>query len=72
VVYHGLGLLGDRVQDDATAIENRLLRILSDAGLRHEVDKMRTRFKAYETDGTAVRLIEQLMSVPAGTQTDPV
>ncbi len=71
VVYHGLGLLGDRTQDDATAIEHRLLRILGDTRLRHRMDEMQARFRAYAADGAAVRLIEQLMSEPAGAQTDP-
>ena len=71
VVYHGLGLQGDRTQDDATAIENHLLRILSDARLQQRMAEMQARFRAYAADGTAVRIIEQLMSEPAGTQTEP-
>ena len=60
VVYHGLGVRGDRVGDSAEDIEAHINRVLSDGSFSSQVLEMKKRFDAYESDNTAVKAVVAL------------
>ena len=61
VIYHGLGVLGDRQADDPQTIEDRIDEILSDDAMKSRLTKMQKVFADYEIDRTAVETVESLL-----------
>lgn len=64
LVHHGLGLAGTFGQTSAREIGERLRRIDGEPAFRDNVRAMRERFLEAEREGTAVRLIEELLEPP--------
>ena len=57
VRFHRLGLLGDRVADDSRAIEAKVERVLGDADIRANVERLRAVCESYRSEDRAVELI---------------
>jgi len=62
VVYHGLGLRGDRTRDSADDINRRIEQVLADPSFRRNVEAMQDRYAAYERNNAAVKAVEALLS----------
>jgi hypothetical protein len=60
VVYHGLGLAGDR-RDDVAAIRGHLDRLLDEPGFRERVERQRSRLVAYSEKRVAERVVQALL-----------
>lgn len=58
VLYHGLGVVGDKDIDGEMQIERNIERTLSDPDIRRNVAAMRDRFHEYDQPDRAVELVE--------------
>lgn len=61
VVYHSLGILGERAQDDATRICEHVQTLLTHEDYRINVNRMQARFRRYIEDQKAVKIVETLL-----------
>jgi UDP:flavonoid glycosyltransferase YjiC (YdhE family) len=61
VVYHRLGVMGDKDRDDDRAIEALVERVLGDDTVSDALAAMKACFEHYDTEGTAVAILERFL-----------
>lgn len=61
IVFHGLGEVGDRGEDDPQLMRRRFERVLSDVQMKANLLVMRDALAKYQTEDRAVRAIESLL-----------
>lgn len=66
VVYHGLGIAGDRAQDSAAQIRNCMQTLLTDRSYQTRINHMRERFQRYAHENRVVQVVEALLSQQQG------
>lgn len=64
IAHHGLGVLGDRVNDSAEAIAGRLDEVIAAGPIRDRLSSFAAALARYDDDMVAVRTVEQLLSDP--------
>ncbi|MEM9161528.1 MAG: nucleotide disphospho-sugar-binding domain-containing protein, partial [Cyanobacteria bacterium P01_F01_bin.4] len=64
VVYHGLGIAGDRVQDSAAQIRTHIQTLLTDRSYQTRVNHMRDCFRRYAHENRAVQVVDALLNCP--------
>lgn len=62
VVYHELGVAGDRKKDDPATIAKNLERVLDDPVIRENVTRMQESYLGYARDRRLENLIEELLT----------
>lgn len=61
VIFHGLGLVGDRDADDAAQLRRQIERLLGDRSFATAVGRMRDHVRRYEGEGRAEGIVAQLL-----------
>ena len=62
VVYHGLGVAGDRRNDTPQTILQRLERLIGDSEIEMNIQRMRQVARRYETERRAEQVVAELLS----------
>lgn len=62
VIYHKLGVLGDRLHDDPSAILLHIDEVLEHSSYKQNVIMMQDKFLRYDNDNVAVRFLESQMN----------
>jgi hypothetical protein len=70
IVHHGLGVAGDRRQDDARVIGERLDLVLQESRFRANLARFRTLYEAYATNHVAERAVEAILDVNRTRRSD--
>jgi UDP:flavonoid glycosyltransferase YjiC (YdhE family) len=66
VVYHGIGIAGDRRRDDGGAIRAHIDRLLDEPHFETHLNRLRKRYDAYVENRVAEQVVESLLSRDAG------
>ncbi|MEE4270338.1 MAG: nucleotide disphospho-sugar-binding domain-containing protein [Thermoanaerobaculales bacterium] len=61
VLHHGLGLAADPVGDGAVHILGRLDRLLGDAAIKENLDRMGLAYRTYAENGEVERVVDDLL-----------
>lgn len=61
VVYHGLGIAGDKDRDDPEKIRARIQAVLTDVEIRRRVEDLRRRLGRYDDDDQSLRVVAELL-----------
>ncbi len=62
VAFHGLGIVGDRVRDDAAAMRANIERVLTSPDFARRSAEMGDRLRRYEQDGVAIEAVKELLA----------
>lgn len=62
VAYHGLGLMGDKDQDNPQQICDRINRILTESSFRNAVEQMHSYYKIYQQENRLLQVIDRLFN----------
>jgi len=71
VVYHGIGIAGDRRRDGTEDIRCHVDRLLSEPGFANNIGRLRHRYLAYAEDRVAERAVEELLDQPGADLSPP-
>jgi len=71
VVYHGIGIAGDRRRDGTEDIRCHVDRLLSEPGFANNIGRLRHRYLAYAEDRVAERAVEELLDQPGAGLSPP-
>lgn len=66
VLYHGIGLAGDRNRDGSREIGQRLDHLLRESSFSSNVARLRERYEAYRQDRVAETVVESLLRQGSG------
>lgn len=58
VAWHGLGIMGDRMNDDSTRMAAQIESLITRPEYKAQLGIMKRHFERYERDNTAVKIIE--------------
>jgi UDP:flavonoid glycosyltransferase YjiC (YdhE family) len=61
VVYHGLGLAGDKDVDGVDEIDAKVVRVLTEPSFRREIEAASARHRDYEARGLLGRVVAELL-----------
>ena len=61
VAYHGLGIVGNAQQNDASRVGRHIQTLLTDKAYRSSVERMRECFLTYGQENRAVEFVEDLL-----------
>ncbi|MEO1619994.1 MAG: hypothetical protein AAFU53_03060, partial [Cyanobacteria bacterium J06632_3] len=62
VVYHQLGIGGDRNKDSASQIRQHIEKLLTNRTYQERVNAMRDRCQRYDRENRAAKVVAQLLS----------
>ena len=62
VVYHGIGIAGDRRRDGTPAIRGHVDRLLSQGAYRERLQRLQSLYLAYAKDQVAERVVDRLLA----------
>jgi UDP:flavonoid glycosyltransferase YjiC (YdhE family) len=71
IVYHGIGIAGDRRRDGTEDIRRHVDRLLSEPGFANNIGRLRHRYLAYAEDRVAERAVEELLDQPGADLSPP-
>jgi zeaxanthin glucosyltransferase len=66
VVYHGIGLAGDRRRDSTDDIRRLVDRLIDEPGFRQRMDVLRARYEAYASGRVAEREVDAILVAARG------
>ena len=71
VWHHGIGIVGDRDQDNPSAIRTQIERLLTEPCYRRNVERLRETYAAYSRSRVVERVIESLLNDSRSPTDDP-